>query len=225
VLLPPIVLPLCHSTLCLNCTTTHRATTRLPCLCCTTTHHASTALLHCVPLPPRCLLLCCRHTRVAVALLGVVPLQSCHSCCAAGSPAVTVVPWPSHCCPLHCEVLLCVVSLQLMPPIATAVRSCHKVPLCIVSPLHCCVSCYGHCAAVCPAVAVTLPPIAPQPVVSRGTATCRVVAVAATTVRSCHGALLCLCHQCTAACRAMALLQTKPKARKKKKGKRATHHH
>ena len=126
---------------------------RLSCLRCATTHHASTAPPRFMPLLPRCLLSCRCHTHVAVALLGVMPLQSCCGHRAAGCPAIAVVLWPSHCCPLHRRALLCVVSSQLLLPIA---------PLCGRATRCHCVWSHHHTAA-CPAAAVALLCVLPWP--------------------------------------------------------------
>ena len=139
-----IVPRLHHHTSCCHC---------LSCLHCATTHHASTAPPRFVLPPPRCLLSCRRHTRVTIALLGVMPLQSCRGCRAAGCPAIAVVPWPSHCCPLHRGALLRVVSSQLLPPVAPP-RGRTMRRRCVWS---------RHRTAACPAAAIALLCVLPWP--------------------------------------------------------------
>ena len=190
---PPVVPLLCHHTSCLDCTAA---------LCAT-----ATTLPTVMPLPHSCRCHTAGCRAAAVMPQSLRRWVSCHHSCAAAITLLPVAPRGAATC--------CVVTVAAT--CCTATQLYHEAPLCMVSPSHCCVSYCGHRAAVCPAVAIALPPIAPRPVVSRGTAACRVVAVAATTARSCHRAPLCSCCRHTAAHRAMALLQTKPKARKTKK--------
>ena len=106
-LLPPIVLPLCHCTLCLNCTTMHHAATAchasavpphiMPQLhhraSCRRRHaaycHAAATLVS----PLHCWVSChCSHA-VVVAPLGVLPSQSCcgHHTAARCTAGVTLL--------------------------------------------------------------------------------------------------------------------------------------
>jgi len=218
----------CCLPLCFRCATAHCALTAPPCIVppppvmpllhhhtscldCTAALHAATATLPTVMPPPHS----CRHPTAGCRATAVMPWSSRHwvSCHRSRATAITLLPvapqGAATCCVITVAAVHC-----------TTVRSCHEVPLCMVSPSHCCMSCCGRRAAVCPAVAIALPPVAPRAVVSRGTAACRVVAVATTTAQSCHRALLCSCRRRTAAYHAMALLQTKPKARKRKKRKK-----
>ena len=157
------MLPLRHCTLCLDCTTTHRAATtrrastapphimprlhhRASC------HHRHTAYCHAAATlvsPSHCWVSCHRSHAMVITPLGVLPSQSCHghhtaARCTTG--CCYVLCHHSCCCPLHHRAVV---------PRGAAVYGLAITLLHVLLwPSRCCVSCRGHrtaarCATGC----------------------------------------------------------------------------
>src|SRR5712671_3637542 len=111
-------------------------------------HHAATAC-HASAVPPhimpqlhhRASCRCCHAAYCHAAATLMLPSHRWVSCHRSRAVAITLLPIAP-----QGAAMCCVITVAAAH--CTTVWSCHKVPLCMVSPSHCCMSCCGCCAAV-----------------------------------------------------------------------------